>query len=58
MLTYAAEVCVLIALVVVCLALPVTAIGLGIGALRSALKVSKVRRKAAPKRAAAFDPVG
>jgi hypothetical protein len=50
MLTYAAEVCAVIGLVVVCLALPVTAIGFGIDALRI---VVRERRRAGQKRAAA-----
>ncbi|MBV8201197.1 MAG: hypothetical protein JOZ15_11295 [Acidobacteria bacterium] len=50
MLTYTVEVCGVIGLVVVCLALPVTAIGLGVDALRSAFRQ---RRRTDRKRAAA-----
>ena len=50
MLTYAAEVCAVISLAVACVALPVTAIGFGIEALRSTLKD---RRREGQKRAAA-----
>ena len=49
MLTYAAQVSSVIGLAVVCLALPVTAIGLGIDALRSACRQ---RRRAGQKRTA------
>jgi hypothetical protein len=49
MLIYTVEVCGVIGLAVACVALPVTAIGFGIEALRSALRG---RRRAGEKRAA------